>query len=305
MRIRIAAEGETWKTSIGDGTIEDMNIVRWKHSGKVFVQYLLKDAIELLAKDMHKNIVDGYDNVVVVEGPEGSGKSNLAYAICKAYDPEFDVSQQYVYNTEAFQEKLRSGDDRKAVFWMDEGSNMANNRDWNTTDNKNLIGLLETCRSRGWTIVMCIPTHERLDVYIREHRIRYLLKCGPMTFGKTGYQDRGYFEIRKKAPWGQLETVAYGRYDKIPAEVKETYEAIKLESQRKLIDQVINPESNGSKYKAKYEEKSRQMDEIMMRLVDGGTMDRDAVMQLFGFTNESTFRNHISNARKRANHGED
>ena len=304
MRIQIADEGETWKTDIGEAHIEDMNVVRWKQSGKVFVQYLLSDLIDVLAKDMHRNIRDGYDNVVVVEGPEGSGKSNLAYAICKAYDPDFDVSAQYVYNTDAFKEKLQSGNDRHSVFWMDEGSNIANNRDWNTVDNKDLIGLLETCRSRGWTIVMCIPTHERLDVYIREHRIRYLLRCGPMKFEKNGFRDRGYFELRKKAPWGKLETIGYGTFDKMPEDVKPTYEAIKTDSQNKLIDKVINPEMPGEKYKAKYEELSKRTDEIMLRLYEAKTCDKDALMQLFGINSERTFENKIYRARRRAN-GED
>ena len=303
MRFEIAGVGDTWKTDIGDTVVEDMTVVRWPN-GKVYVQYLVKDLVQLLAADMHKNIRDGYDNVVVVEGPEGSGKSNLAYAICKAYDQDFDVTKQYVYNTDAFKEKLNSGDDRHSVFWMDEGSNIANNRDWNTVDNKDLIGLLETCRSRGWTIVMCIPTHERLDVYIREHRIRYLLKCGPRKFDVSGYKERGYFELQKKSPWGKMETVGYGSYDKIPEEVKDTYEGIKADSQRKLIDQVINPEAPGSKYKAKYEAKCKETDDILLRLYDSKKCDKESLMQLFGIESEKTFENKIYKARRRAN-GED
>lgn len=302
MRYTIAGPGEPWTSPIGQGTIKDYQICKWP-SGKVYIRYLLADMVDLLAQDLVKNIRNGYDNLIVIEGPEGSGKSNLAYTICEAYSQAsgagaFDIEQQYIYNTENFKEKLKAGNDKKSVFWMDEGSNMANNRDWNTTGNKDLIGLLETMRSRGWTLCLCIPTHERLDCYIREFRLKYLIRCGPMDFQSIGHKDRGYFEVKKRNPYGKIETIGYGDYSPIPPEQKAIYEAIKLRSQEQMIKEVVEgDQSNGSKYKAKYETMCKKQDSIMLALYNSGH-DSDGLMQLFGIESKQTFFNKLTKARK-------
>lgn len=300
MIISVSNEGELWETKIGKMEVLDAEIYRWR-SGKVFIRYLLKDLIGELAKDMKKNVAANYDNLVVITGCEGSGKSNMAYALAAEYSrqcgQEFDISSQYVYSTEDFRDKLRSGDDFRGIFWMDEGSNMANNRDWNTTDNKSLIQLLEMCRSRGWTLILCIPSVDRLDLYIREYRLRYLIECKPMKFEKYGPRERGYFELKKKASYGKMEVVGYGMFSPMPAEQKEIYEALKLDSQNKKIKEVVDPERPGAKYKAKYEESCKRMDSVMCSLYESGH-DKDSLMQLFGIESEKTFHNRISKARK-------
>lgn len=298
MRMHVAGPGDVWKTGIGQCEILDYEICRWP-SGKVYIRYLVKDLIKVLAADMHKNLRDGYDNLLVIEGPEGSGKSNLAWAICKAFDPSFDMCQQYVYDMSAFKEKLKQGGDIRSTFWMDEGSNIANNRDWNTTDNKDFIGILEMCRSRGYTMCVCIPTHERLDVYIREHRMRYLLRCGTMEFEHEGRKERGYFELKKRTPYGNMETLAYGTYDKIPDEQKAIYEQIKLQSQTDMIKAVVDPsDAPGAKYKKKYEDQCKKMDDVMLCLYNSGH-DRESLMDLFGIESNQTFMNRITKARNR------
>ena len=296
MRIQIAGAGEKWKTPIGVCEIEDMELMKWS-SGKVFIRYLLKDLLQELAIDMHRNIKDNYDNLVVIEGPEGSGKSNLAWNLCKAFDANFSVTENYIYSVEDFKDRLRAGHDIRATFWMDEGSNIANNRDWNTQDNKSFVEILEMMRSRGHTLIMCIPSHDRLDVYIREFRMKYLIKCEPMSFPAEGQKDRGYFELRKRTPYGKMEIVGYGKYTAIPKEEKIQYEKLKLESQEKKIKSVVDGDSPGAKYKQKYEESERDKKRILLQLYNSG-MPKDALMQLFGYTSESTFFNSLTKAKK-------
>lgn len=306
MRIQLAEVGSTKGTGIGQAVIEDVGIVRYP-SGKIFIRYLYSDLLKLLAEDMKRNVDSHYDNVIAVVGAEGSGKSNLAWQICHAYDEYFDVKKQYVYSAEDFREKLREGAALGSTFWMDEGSNIANNRDWQSVSSKDFIQILEMMRSRGWTLVFCIPSFERLDVYIREHRIRYLIECKPMQFGKDDYEKaRGYYELKKKAIKG-FTTVGYGRFDPMPEDVKEVYEAIKLDAQQKKIEEVTTrDDSPGSKYKRMYEDKTREADDIMLALYESKTCDKDGLMQLYGIDSEKTFHNRISKARKRRdNHGQD
>lgn len=307
MRIQLADIGSTMGTGIGQAVVEDVGIIRYP-SGKVFIRYLMEDLLQIIADDMKKNVAQNFDNVIAVVGAEGSGKSNLAWQICHAYDETFDVRKQYVYSAEDFREKLREGAALGSTFWMDEGSNIANNRDWQSVSSKDFIQILEMMRSRGWTLVFCIPSFERLDVYIREHRIRYLIECKPMKFSKDDHEHaRGYFELKKKTYRG-FQIIGCGRFDPMPEEIKDVYENIKLEAQQKKIEEVTtrDNESPGSKYKKMYEDKTKEADDIMLALYESKTCDKDGLMQLYGIDSEKTFHNRISKARKRRdNHGQD
>lgn len=121
-----------------------------------------------------------------------------------------------------------------------------------------------------------------------------------MEFQYGGKKERGYYEVRKRTPYGKLEVVGYGEYDKIPEEIKTVYEKIKLESQTKKIMSVVDPETPGAKYKAKYEEQCKTMDDVMLALYSSG-YDRDGLMQLFKIDSPKTFQNRISKARGRLN----
>ena len=185
MRIEVADRGEKRKTPIGDQEVMDYEMVPHR-SGRFFVRYLLKDLNQKIAEDMKKNIASDYDNFMVVVGGEGSGKSNYSYDVLNRFSPGFDIVEAYTYDNDDFSDKV-GPEDVGRVFWMDEGSVMANNRNWNTKDNNSLVTTVETCRSRHYTITVDIPTLERLDLYLREYRLRYLITCMPMSFEKYGY----------------------------------------------------------------------------------------------------------------------
>jgi len=290
--------GARRRTDIGDMEIADTQIIQYRRAGKIFVRYLYAGILERLAEDMRDNIRGGYDNVIVVEGPEGSGKSNFAYQICQAVDPKFDLEEQYVYSFDDLREKLRQGDDHGTVFWLDEASNVANNREWQSQDNRSMISLLEMMRSRGWTLVMCIPHHERLDVYIRDYRIRYLIKCEPMSFAHAGHRDRGFFELKKRTPYGTMKLIGYGEYDPIPDGPKETYERLKLQSQSKKIAAVTSDDKPGAKFKRMYEGERAKIQDVALRLHEMGMADRE-MMSLLGVDSYSTLHNLYYRARKR------
>lgn len=301
MRMQIAGPGEKWKTPIGELAVLDYRVYAHR-SGKIFIRYLLEDLLDALADDMRKNIRDDYDNVIVVDGGEGSGKSNLMYQLLSRYDPNFDIKRGYTYDADAFKKKIREGGDIGRTFWMDEGSIIANNRDWNTQQNKGFVKVLETCRSRHYTLGMCIPSFERLDVYIREHRARYWLHCEPMTFDEGGPRARGYCEVKKKNDvTGAMELIGYAEYSKMPDDVAKVYKQLKEESQNKLFQDLYgeDDEAPGAKYKRKYEEKEKQLSAAMLKLYDSGTSLED-LQTMFGIDNKKTLQNRLSRARELA-----
>lgn len=300
MRMMIAGPGEKWDTPIGSFTVADYQPIVHR-TGNFFCRYLLEDLLDEVAADMRKNIKDDYDNVVIVDGGEGSGKSNLMYQLLVRYDPNFDIERGYTYDAEAFKKKIREGGDIGRTFWMDEGSIIANNRDWNTQNNKSFVKVLETCRSRHYTLGICIPTFDRLDVYIREHRVRYLLHCEPMTFDKGGFKKRGYCEVRKRNDiTGEMQLIGYADYGPMPERVAEIYNRLKTESQAKLFNDLYGDEEEGpgAKYKKKYEEGEKKLDIAMLSLYERG-VGLDELQEMFGIESKKTLQNRLSKARKR------
>jgi len=298
-RIKIEGLGEERRTRIGDCAVLDANLKVYK-SGKFFVQYLYQDLLQKLADDMHKNVRADYDNVVMIEGGEGSGKSNLAWAIIESFSPGFDIKQTYVYNMDGIRERFAAEDYGGGIFWMDETSQIASNRNWQSDDNKDLVSILEVCRSKHFSLVGCIPSITRADIYLREYRMRYLLRCRPMKFESTGYKPRGIFELLKRNnESGSMEHVGYGLYDPMPPSSKEIYEPIKADFQERFRLKIAEGKEKGGKYKEKYQEVQNRNTEIMYKLHDRGMISDDDLMDLFGYENKKTFQNALSRARQR------
>ena len=299
MKIKNITEiGEYRNTRLGELKVLDRTLIL-HGNGKIFVRYLYEDLLQALAEDMHKNIADHNDNIAIIEGPEGSGKSACSYWLCNIFNPEFDIKTDYIYDFDTFTEILAHRDITKKTFWLDEMSNMANNRDWNTIENKNLVEFLEMMRSKSITFCGCIPHYERLDVYIRENRIRYLITCKPYKFDDCGLVRRGIFELQKKDEYGIMQHVGYGTYNKIPDDAAKIYEEIKLQSQQKKIEEIVNKgkDKNGGKYKKMYEERCKKERDIMLTMSQSG-VDSKHIMDLFGYTDQQQYYNAITKARK-------
>lgn len=298
MIVSVPEPGEMIDTPMGKMELEDTEVKVWGRFN-FFVRFLYKDLLKELASDMKRNISDDFDNFVIIYGGEGSGKSNLAWNLINAFDPDFDLESGYVYNNDIFMELLEKKTDiKEQTLWLDEGSNVANNRDWNTAENKGFILYTETMRSKRNTFIICVPTKERMDIYLRDSRTRYMIKCEPMSFEHLGPRMRGYFELHKRTPTGQMQLIGYGTYDKMPPDVKEEYEALKAKSQESIADKIVGriKGKTGQKYKEKYEGKCKEMDSILLALHDSGH-DTEGLMHLFGIKNKNTFYSKINRAR--------
>lgn len=277
MKIRIFDVGDTvsYPNLIeSDGerslTVIDRNIV-YHSRNKIYVQYLYDRLIDRLVEDMHENLNDDYDNVIVIDGKEGTGKSNLAYSLCKRFDPNFNLEDGYIYDFETFIKNIASESVKGRIFWLDEATNLANSRDSMRRDNVNLVQVLQMMRSRGMSLVMCIPSINSLDVYIREHRIRYLLTALEKSWESHSDARRGYFELKFPNGSGQFRTVGYGRFDRIPPGDREEYERIKLQAQRTKIDQINQRlDEQANKGHKRDKERTRRLGKAWELLADAG-----------------------------------
>ena len=220
-------------------TVKDRYIGRGPNG--IFVQYLTADLLDRLVEDMHENAENHYDNIVVITGPkrgtgEGVGKSNLAYWVCKKYDPEFSLQDGYVYDMLPFLQKVASGNMKGKCLLLDEGTNLLSARNWMTETNKSVDQILEMFRSHNMTIVICIPKLYRLDEYVRESRMRFHLTASERYWEYDSVSKRGYFELKKEP---SFKTVCWGTFPEIPPEEKKIYEEIKAKSQEKKAKELL------------------------------------------------------------------
>lgn len=292
MIIKTEAPGDLRHTNVGDLEIADAKIKTYR-SGAFFVQYLLVGLIDALVKDIKRNRADDYDNMVLIVGVEGSGKSHLAWHLLNKLCDEFNLKLVYCYNFEELKQKIQTEDDRNMVFWLDEAVNVANKRRWQSQDNTELTEWLMMMRSRGWTLIMCIPSSTELDYYIREHRFRYILRCAPMSFPTTGHMKRGIFELeRRNTADGRVEHIGYGLYDPIPEERRAEYEAVKRESQERKLHS--DPKKSG--YQSKYNNERARIREGIRQLHESG-MDREQIKKMFAIESDGAFYQMLKRAR--------
>lgn len=300
MRIKIENEGDIRQTRIGDAEVMDAQFVPHK-SGKFFIRYLYKDFLDLLIEDMRRNVAQKYDNVILATGGEGSGKSSIMYWLCEKYDPaNFDIRESYTWNMDAFRERFASGDYGNGIFWLDETTQVASNREWQSDDNKDLVSILETFRSKRFLFAGCAPKLERVDVYLRDFRMRYQIICKPMTFAKYGFKKRGYFELKKRNDETmEMDHVGYGMYDPMPAEIEEIYEPLKEEFQERKRKEIAERKlGQGAKYKTMYDNERKRITGILVELHDRKLVDDAVLMDLFGYDNRGTYQNVLSRARR-------
>lgn len=275
-------------------TILDRKVVRHR-SGNVYTSYLYKELLDRMVEDMNSNLDNAFDNLVVIVGDEGTGKSHLGYEVCRRMDPDFDMEKSYIYSWEMLIESL-AGDDPQKVYWIDEAINLAGGRDWMKENNKMLIKILQTQRSRGWTLVMCIPQYGSIDVYIREHRTRYLLIARMMQWEGDREAHRGYFELRVKPtdaekarfkmlkdpkPEDFMTPKGYSTFPKMDEEANKLYEKVKLHNQMDMLVE-MKEQTQEMKGKSRYKRDKQALMACISAMTDELGMSYKEVADITG-----------------------
>jgi hypothetical protein len=132
------------------------------------------------------------DNYVLPSGmiSHNSGKSSLAIAIlwewCKIVGISFadaikdniafdEMDVLYVMRT--FSKQREEGlSKRYYPWWFDEGANVFQNRDSHSSTRLIFLKYANAMRFFGRLIILCTPEFRQLDVYLREHRIKSLIR---------------------------------------------------------------------------------------------------------------------------------
>lgn len=146
------------------------------------------------------------DNVILIDGDEGTGKSNMAMAIAYYYayktGRKFDVDDVY-FNLEELTTKALN--EKEKIYVWDEGALGGLAGDWWNKNQKKFIKLLMVARKRRHFFVICIPKFFKLNEYIVLDRsigmihtyLRNGMQHGRFTYYSKAGKERLYYDWRK------------------------------------------------------------------------------------------------------------
>jgi len=289
-------------------TCIDRKVKIYKKSRKYYISYLYDGLTEALIKEMRDNINNKLDNLVVIHGDEGVGKSHLGYHIATMFDPNFDMLRNYIYKYGEFLKRITEDIDKPpgTVYWLDEASNIAGNRDWMHHDNKEFINILEMFRSKGWTLILCIPTISRLDVYIRETRARFILKAAIMSWDfKKSRKARGFYSLTRvdnTEDSRRERKIGYGKFPPIPEGISLDYEEQKLRSQSAKLQELNEIQEAKGKKGQTIKEINRRNRALMLDAYESGR-SIDYICRITGLEAQ-TVSNYLVKAKKERNNNE-
>lgn len=207
---------------------------------------IYSDAFDEFAKLLVRRIKRNQQNVIMVEGSTGAGKSTFAILLCyelaKRLKVDFDLEKDYVYTMEDLLVKIQDPN-ASPINLIDEAVLVMNSKGSMTKQNRDMVDIFNTMRSLGWTTVLVAPSIFQIDKTMRLMHIDYKVHCSSEDDSIIRGYGRGFFEISKPKryeyskdaePYWVLQLT--GVFGKLPPRIDGLYQPIKLKAQRKLID---------------------------------------------------------------------
>lgn len=229
----------------------EMDLVGVYPRGDMQEYGIYSDMLPIIARRLRSRIKDHYQNVVVVTGGTGSGKSTLAIQLAKAIDPNWSLTDNYIYSAKDLAVKLNHRETASPISLYDEGSVIFNSLNFNRKEDKSLVTLFDTMRSLGWTSIICLPNIKNLNTTIRETHLTYHLMCPDRPL-VPGYDRRGFFELYYPRTYQWTSKMYHiccgaGVFSKLPKALDSEYQEIKLSKQMALIDGFVKDNLKKSK----------------------------------------------------------
>lgn len=169
----------------------------WMHLATTYINYgtelgIYTDMMPVFVKKLKKRISDHYQNVIMIDGGTGSGKSTLGINMFFQLDPDWDMENNYAYTTLEFLDLL-SDPDSKFIL-VDEATNAINSLDSRSKDNNYIVKLLDMMRSFGRTTALCTPNFMALNHRVQNDHTDFLLAIPDQPL-IPAFQRRGFYEV--------------------------------------------------------------------------------------------------------------
>jgi len=155
----------------------------------------------------YKKLKDDKDNITVICGLEGEGKSTLGINYCSLISPNFNFDST-CYDNEELKTNMREANGGDSVL-ADEGGVMLFSREAMNKTNKAIIKILMAVRERNINLVICVPNFFVIDSYIREHRVNVLIQIKKRGYYR-GYLREGIAIINRNAKHKNVMGVKIG-----------------------------------------------------------------------------------------------
>ncbi|HDK42506.1 MAG TPA: hypothetical protein ENG87_03945 [Candidatus Pacearchaeota archaeon] len=160
-----------------------------------------------LTDTLNKTAAIDKDNLVLVDGLTGAGKSTIAMKACRKGCKWFDMEKDVLYSRE---DVINWVSTTKPGSWgvADEVINVLFKREFAAKQQKFLIKVLDMCRERNLTLFMCIPNFWAIDKHVLDGRVRlriHIARTGLAFMWKPSNspftQDRWYRYYNEKVCW--------------------------------------------------------------------------------------------------------
>lgn len=163
-------------------------------SSKFYVDKKFNHKIDLMCEQVNKA---NNDVVIIADGNEGTGKSNLLTVTCYLFSIKLgrEYSTENIYfDLDSMMKDMQSSNEK--IFHFDEAALGAMADDWQNKLQKKFRKLLMIARKRKHVLVMAIPQFWRLNRYFAVDRSKALLH----TYLKDGmeYGNFVYYTIKGK-----------------------------------------------------------------------------------------------------------
>lgn len=164
----------------------------------------LKQNLNFLRDRIHKR----WDNLIVIDGEEGAGKSTFGKQIAYylAYELKRDFTADHIFFDIEKMSHYASENREKVIVW-DESALGGMAQDWQDKTQKKLIKLLITCRKYNHIFIFIIPLFTKLNEYLATSRSIALLRVY-----SPNRLDRGRFicySKNKKKKLYEMEKLKY------------------------------------------------------------------------------------------------
>lgn len=130
-------------------------------------RWSIKELVELL-----KQVAEiDKDNITCLSGGAGMGKSTLGILMCKTACPWFDLNNDIIFSRKELLDWINNA---RPGSWglADEAINVLFKRDFAAKQQKFLLKIIDMCREKNLTLLMCVPNFWAMDKHLLEGRVR-------------------------------------------------------------------------------------------------------------------------------------
>lgn len=170
-------------------------------------QYFMEDKLKYMLDLMiERSIKSNFDNLVVVDGDEGYGKTNFsvgcAYYVAQQLNKTFNVDHLFFKPDDFI--KYASEHENEVIVW-DEAAMVALASEWQNKTQQKLMKFLMIARKKRHFYFFCIPKFFRLNEYFIIDRAialchvyaRNQTQLGRFVYFKKESKNNLYYEIKR------------------------------------------------------------------------------------------------------------